>query len=106
MWEPGKSRHKQRSFVGVLRVEAAQLQSISVGLPHSQILFWKLGKAGMTIDETQKKLNSYFTEKLETFGTTAKGVDYNGEQARQILRAGVRGQDDVGPGLQPASGGH
>lgn len=38
----------------------------------------------MTIDETQKKLNTYFTEKLEAFGTTAKGVDYNGEQARQI----------------------
>ena len=38
----------------------------------------------MTIDETQKKLNAYFTEKLETFGATAKGVDYNGEQARQI----------------------
>jgi len=38
----------------------------------------------MTIDETQKKLNAYFTEKLETFGATAKGVDYNGEQARLI----------------------
>ena len=38
----------------------------------------------MTIDETQKKLNEYFTEKLETFGATARGVDYNGEQARQI----------------------
>ena len=38
----------------------------------------------MTMDETQKKLNAYFTEKLETFGATAKGVDYNGEQARQI----------------------
>jgi SAM-dependent methyltransferase len=38
----------------------------------------------MSIDETQKKLNEYFTEKLETFGVTAKGVDYNGEQARQI----------------------
>jgi SAM-dependent methyltransferase len=38
----------------------------------------------MMIDETQKKLNAYFTEKLETFGATAKGVDYNGEQARQI----------------------
>ncbi len=38
----------------------------------------------MTIDETQKKLDKYFTEKLETFGATAKGVDYNGEQARQI----------------------
>ena len=38
----------------------------------------------MSIDEIQKKLNEYFTEKLETFGVTAKGVDYNGEQARQI----------------------
>jgi len=38
----------------------------------------------MTIDETQKKLNEYFTEKLETFGATAKGVDYNGEEARRI----------------------
>src|SRR3989337_438604 len=38
----------------------------------------------MNLDETQKKLNQYFTEKLETFGTTAKGVDYNGEQAQQI----------------------
>ena len=38
----------------------------------------------MSIDETQKKLNEYFTEKLETFGATAKGVDYNGEQAQQI----------------------
>ena len=36
----------------------------------------------MTLDETQKKLNEYFTEKLETFGATAKGVDYNGEEAR------------------------
>src|SRR5687768_1713267 len=38
----------------------------------------------MNIEETQKKLNEYFTEKLETFGATAKGVDYNGEQAQQI----------------------
>ena len=38
----------------------------------------------MTLDETQKKLNEYFTEKLETFGATAKGVDYNGEPARLI----------------------
>ena len=37
----------------------------------------------MSIDETQKKLNEYFTEKLEAFGTTARGVDYNGEQAQQ-----------------------
>ncbi len=38
----------------------------------------------MSIEETQKKLNEYFSEKLETFGATAKGVDYNGEQAQQI----------------------
>jgi len=38
----------------------------------------------MSIDETQKKLNEYFSEKLDTFGATAKGVDYNGEQAQQI----------------------
>ena len=38
----------------------------------------------MNMDETQRKLNEYFTEKLETFGATAKGVDYNGEQAQQI----------------------
>ncbi len=38
----------------------------------------------MNIEETQRKLNQYFTEKLETFGATAKGVDYNGEQAQQI----------------------
>ncbi|MCA1899421.1 MAG: class I SAM-dependent methyltransferase [Chloroflexi bacterium] len=37
----------------------------------------------MSLDETQKKLNEYFTQKLETFGATAKGVDYNGEQAQQ-----------------------
>jgi SAM-dependent methyltransferase len=38
----------------------------------------------MNIEETQRKLDEYFTEKLETFGATAKGVDYNGEQAQQI----------------------
>jgi SAM-dependent methyltransferase len=37
----------------------------------------------MSIDETQKKLNEYFSEKLDIFGATAKGVDYNGEQAQQ-----------------------
>jgi hypothetical protein len=36
------------------------------------------------LDEIQNKLNDYFTEKLEQHGTTAKGVDYNGEQAREI----------------------
>ena len=37
----------------------------------------------MTIDETQKKLNEYFSEKLEIFGTTPKGVDYNGPEAQE-----------------------
>lgn len=36
------------------------------------------------LDEIQIKLNNYFTEKLEQHGATAKGVDYNGEQAQQI----------------------
>jgi SAM-dependent methyltransferase len=37
----------------------------------------------MTIDQTQKKLNEYFSEKLETFGATPKGVDYNGHEAQE-----------------------
>ena len=37
----------------------------------------------MTIDETQKKLNDYFSEKLEAFGATPKGVDYNGPEAQE-----------------------
>jgi SAM-dependent methyltransferase len=37
----------------------------------------------MAIDETQKKLSEYFSEKLETFGTTPKGVDYNGPEAQE-----------------------
>lgn len=37
----------------------------------------------MTIDETQKKLNEYFSGKLETFGATPKGVDYNGPEAQE-----------------------
>ncbi len=36
------------------------------------------------MDETQKKLAQYFTEKLEAFGATAKGVDYNGPEAQNI----------------------
>jgi SAM-dependent methyltransferase len=36
----------------------------------------------MAIDETQKKLEEYFTEKLETYGATAKGIDCNGEEAQ------------------------
>src|SRR6188474_2788311 len=37
----------------------------------------------MNIDETQKKLNDYFSEKLAAFGTTSKGVDYNGPEAQE-----------------------
>ena len=37
----------------------------------------------MSIDETQKKLNKYFAEKLETHGATPKGVDYNGPEAQE-----------------------
>ena len=37
----------------------------------------------MTIDETQKKLNEYFSEKLTAFGATPKGVDYNGPGAQE-----------------------
>jgi SAM-dependent methyltransferase len=37
----------------------------------------------MTINETQKKLSDYFSEKLEAFGATPKGVDYNGPEAQE-----------------------
>jgi SAM-dependent methyltransferase len=37
----------------------------------------------MSLDETQKKLNEYFSEKLDTFGATPKGVDYNGPEAQE-----------------------
>ena len=38
----------------------------------------------MSIEETQKKLDEYFTEKLETYGATPKGVDYNGPEAQAV----------------------
>ena len=38
----------------------------------------------MSIEETQKKLNEYFAEKLDTFGATPKGVDYNGPEAQAV----------------------
>ena len=38
----------------------------------------------MSIDETQKRLEQYFTEKLEAFGTTPRGVDYNGPEAQEL----------------------
>jgi SAM-dependent methyltransferase len=37
----------------------------------------------MSIEQTQKKLNEYFTEKLDAFGATPKGVDYNGPEAQE-----------------------
>lgn len=36
----------------------------------------------MSIDETQKKLEQYFTEKLETHGPTPQGIDCNGAPAQ------------------------
>jgi len=36
----------------------------------------------MSHEETQKKLNDYFIEKLDEFGATPKGVDYNGPEAQ------------------------
>ena len=37
----------------------------------------------MKIEEAQQKLNDYFSEKLENFGPTSKGVDYNGPEAQE-----------------------
>ena len=37
----------------------------------------------MSLNETQKKLNEYFSEKLEEFGATPKGVDYNGPESQE-----------------------
>ena len=36
------------------------------------------------LKNVRKKLNKYFADKLEQFGTTPKGVDYSGEAAQQI----------------------
>jgi hypothetical protein len=36
----------------------------------------------MLRDEVQDKLNRYFAEKLEMYGATAKGVDYNSTEAQ------------------------
>ena len=38
----------------------------------------------MSMDETQKKLGEYFVEKLEEFGATPKGVDYNGLESQAL----------------------
>ena len=37
----------------------------------------------MSIEQTHKKLNEYFAEKLDAFGATPKGVDYNGPEAQE-----------------------
>lgn len=37
----------------------------------------------MNLDETQKRLSEYFSRKLEEFGATPRGVDYNGPEAQQ-----------------------
>jgi len=37
----------------------------------------------MSLDETQKKLREYFSQKLEEFGATPMGVDYNGSEAQE-----------------------
>ncbi|HJR79590.1 MAG TPA: hypothetical protein VJ821_05930 [Anaerolineales bacterium] len=36
----------------------------------------------MNLDETQKRLSEYFSRKLEEFGATPRGVDYNGPEAQ------------------------
>jgi SAM-dependent methyltransferase len=37
----------------------------------------------MSIGEMQKKISDYFSEKLDAFGATAKGVDYNSVEAQE-----------------------
>jgi SAM-dependent methyltransferase len=37
----------------------------------------------MNLDETQKRLSEYFSQKLEEFGATPRGVDYNGPEAQE-----------------------
>lgn len=38
----------------------------------------------MSIGETQKRLGDYFSEKLDEFGATPKGVDYNRPEAQEL----------------------
>jgi SAM-dependent methyltransferase len=38
----------------------------------------------MSVDETQKRLGEYFSEKLDEFGATPKGVDYNGPESQEL----------------------
>jgi SAM-dependent methyltransferase len=37
----------------------------------------------MSLDETRKRLSEYFSRKLEEFGATPRGVDYNGPEAQE-----------------------
>lgn len=37
----------------------------------------------MNVDDAHQKLDQYFTEKLESFGATSRGVDYNGPDAQE-----------------------
>ena len=37
----------------------------------------------MSFEQIQKKLSQYFIEKLESFGPTAKGVDYNSPESQE-----------------------
>jgi SAM-dependent methyltransferase len=38
----------------------------------------------MNIEETQKKLNQFFIERLNLYGATPKGVDYNSPEAQEV----------------------
>lgn len=38
----------------------------------------------MSIEETYHQLNEYFVEKLDAYGATPKGVDYNGPEAQTV----------------------
>ena len=38
----------------------------------------------MSIDKIQQRLNEYFEEKLDIYGATPKGVDYNGPEAQAL----------------------
>lgn len=38
----------------------------------------------MSVEETQKKLNQFFTDKLAIYGATPKGVDWLGPEAQEI----------------------
>ncbi|WP_094288512.1 methyltransferase domain-containing protein [Mycobacterium lehmannii] len=52
----------------------------------------------MPIEDTQQKLQDYFVNRLESFGATPKGVDYNGAEAQTTrFEQLVRVVDSVQP---------